>query len=450
LPIGLPGTVRPGIQDIFIDHPTRPADLVDPLARAESPVVEGPVVEGPVVQGTAVAGSPRVGFACRWDEVPERTWSYTPWNLRAALRLVTDTTDVGVQLSCAARTALKAIHVRPIQGRLGTMWTTSHLTDAYYRRLLQRGLSETAARRCDAVLTMQDFGAAVPVPYFAYQDITCDASIAATRGGLEAYAALRSMSPSILSRWRERQLAVYEQATGIIAMSRWFARSLVELTGVAPEKVHVVHPGISAVPTAPDGRAHRELGLRPRERAVPRRRLLFVGRQYKRTDFHRKGGDLVVGALAILRRQCDPRITLTVVGPDTWPLPGNVPDGVRLLGSLPPSQVAALYADHDLLVMPSRMEPFGIVFAEALAHGLPCVARDAYAMPEIITPGVSGALIAADDADELADVVAAALADDALYETCRERAPKMASYFSWDRSAREITQIIAGTLRRLG
>ena len=75
--------------------------------------------------------------------------------------------------------------------------------------------------------------------------------------------------------------------------------------------------------------------------------------------------------------------------------------------------------------MPSRYEPFGVVFTEALARGLPCIARDAYAMPEIVTPGVSGALVTSDDEHELAAAIAAALVDDALYEACHERAPRL-------------------------
>jgi Ser/Thr protein kinase RdoA (MazF antagonist) len=61
---------------------------------------------------SAEEARPRLGFACQWEEIPERTWSYTPWNLRAALRSVTDTTDIGVQIPRLPRTALKAIHTR--------------------------------------------------------------------------------------------------------------------------------------------------------------------------------------------------------------------------------------------------------------------------------------------------------------------------------------------------
>ena len=48
--------------------------------------------------------------------------------------------------------------------------------------------------------------------------------------------------------------------------------------------------------------------------------------------FYRKGIDLIVDAVGVLRREYDPNITLTLAGLDEWPLPGGPPDGVNLLG----------------------------------------------------------------------------------------------------------------------
>jgi hypothetical protein len=248
---------------------------------------------------------PRIGFACLWEEVPERSWSYSAWNLRAALRLATDTTDIGVQIPHLTRTILQVSHARRRAGRLTSTWMYSRLTDAYIARALRRELSRSsAARRCDAVLTafFQGDLAVLPVPFFVYTDVTWDAYAAMT-GGADLGAALLSMTPSSVARRRERQLGIYQRATGIIAQSRWLARSLVEQTGMPPGKVHVVPPGISAGWAPPDGsltadalagQGQRQL---PR-RAAPRRRLLFVGSR----DFRKKGGDLVVAALAVLRR----------------------------------------------------------------------------------------------------------------------------------------------------
>jgi glycosyltransferase involved in cell wall biosynthesis len=433
----------PSWPGLFTDHPIRPVEARDPLGPRSPNHSPRPIV-------TTGPRRLRVGFACLWEPDPERTWSGSATNLRAALRRVADTVDAGVQIPRLSRTALKAIHTRYRGGRLTTTWCCSRLTDAYNVRAVHRDLSKNlGGRHCDAVLMIDDL-AIVSHPFFIYYDSSWDALISSAESA-DIYAALRSITPSNMARRRDRQLRVYERATGVIAMSHWLARSLVEHSGVSPGKVHVVHPGTSAGGALEDIQvdansvaewSRRELARPLPERAAPRRKLLFVGRQYESYDFYRKGGDLVVAALAILRRDYDPQMTLTVVGAKEWPLPGPPPDGVRFLGILPQDKVAALYDIHDLFVMPSRMEPFGIVFAEALARGLPCIARDAYAMPEVVTPGISGALIAKDDEHDLAATIAAILADDQLYETCHARAPEMAAYFSWERAAKEVVQVI--------
>ena len=428
---------RPPPQIVLKDHPIRPV-VRDPLTPTGHDHLRGSV------GGTTIAlARPRIGFACHWEANQENTWSGTAWNLRAALRLIADITDIGVQIPHLSRAALKAIHTRYYGGRLTTTWVYSRLTDAYMMRALRRELTRNpAARHCDAALMIDDL-AALPIPFFIYYDSSWDLLISAFESA-DTFVGLRAISPSIMARRRERQLAVYERATGIIAMSHWLARSLVEQSGVPPEKVHVVPPAIKGHLGASSANERGELTLRSplHERPTPRRRLLFVGRQHQAYDFYRKGGDLVVAALAILRRDYDPDIALTIIGLDNWPLPGPPPDGVRLLGVLPPDEVTALYDSHDLLVMPSRLEPFGLVFAEALARGLPCIARNACAMPEIVTPGISGALITSDDEHELAATIAAALADDALYESCYARAPAITAYFSWERTAGEVADVI--------
>lgn len=366
----------------------------------------------------------RVGFACLWDEDPRTTWSYTPWNLRGGMRTAgtADIVDVGLTLSGPARTALKALHVRRKAGRFVTTWHYSRLTDAYCARALRHN---TAAAGCDAVLQIHDL-APLPIPYFLYQDLSWDALLAADE--TDEQAALLGVSRAVMRRRRDRQLAIYEKAAGILAMSEWFAQRLVELSGVSAEKVHVVPPGLTS---------GREKAAPPPDRAGRRNRLLFVGR-----DFRRKGGDLVVAAVALLRRELDPTITLTVAGPRSWPLPGEPPPGVIFTGPLPTSRVTELYDTHDLFVLPSRMEPFGIVFAEALARGLPCVGRNAYAMPELIVPGVTGGLVERDDPAELAGIVAGVLGDEQIYRTCAASAGETAERYSWERAGREALSAI--------
>jgi glycosyltransferase involved in cell wall biosynthesis len=415
---------------VFIDHPVGPVAAKDPLS--------GGAAAAPATgAGSPVPGGPRIGYASVWEKVPERTWSGSAWNLREGLRKVSDTVDIGVEFPATTRKALRLANARYRNGQLTTTWSYSQLTDRYVDRALRRGLAEKSRDGdVDAVLLVEFLASIMPIPFFSYADCSWDALFACVAQPA-MYADLMSLSPSSMLRRRDLQLAMYERAEGIITMSHWFARSLVEQSGVPPEKVHVVHPGFSAGRTI--------AGTRPlRDKPAPRRRLLFVGRQNTPYAFYRKGGDQVVAALSILRREYDPQVSLTVVGLEEWPLPGPVPDGVNILGPLSPDEVARLYDEHDLFVMPSRQESFGIVFAEALSRGLPCVARNAYAMPEIVTPGVSGALVDSDDPELLAKAIASVLADDEIYRQCAARAPEIAAYFSWERTARDIADVIAG------
>jgi glycosyltransferase involved in cell wall biosynthesis len=363
-----------------------------------------------------------------WDRNAEATWSHTPWQLRKAMREIADVVDTGVVLSRSVHLGLELMHARLAGGRVVTMWQQSRLTDDICRRTI----SHAARRRdCDAVLQIQDL-AVLDRPYFVYQDMSFDALVEYRE--LAGLGPRKDLPPAALERRRQRQLRIYAGATGIFAMSEWLRRSLITVTGIPESKVTVINPGASTGPAAAGPVAFH---------AAPRRRLLFVGRG----DFGRKGGDTVVAALEVLRREVDPEITLTVAGPDVWPLPGQPPEGVRFLGKLPLRQVAELYETHDLFVMPSRQEAFGIVFAEATARGMPCIARDAVAMPEIIQPGRNGALFTGHDPVVLAELIARTLADDALYANCYAAAAETRAWYSWERAA---TQAVAAITAALG
>jgi glycosyltransferase involved in cell wall biosynthesis len=370
----------------------------------------------------------RLGFACGWESPPEPTWSHTPWNLRAALAARVEVVDLGITYPLPVRVGLKAACARRYDGRWVSMWRHSRAARSYGERVLSRA---AAREPVDAVLQIQDLAHFDERPYLLYQDLSYDVLLeqAQAPGGLTHFPTL---SMDAVLRLRDRQREIYANAAGVLAMSRWFADHLVDVSGVPAARVHVVHPGASAVDSSvrPDDAAVL------RRRAGPRRRLLFVGR-----DFHTKAGSVVVAALAVLRREHDPEITLTVVGPSTWPMPGEVPAGVDFRGLLPVREVAALYDSHDLFVLPSRFEGFGIAFVEALAHGLPCVGRRAFAMPEIITPGVNGDLVVGDDPADLAGRIAVLLADDALYDRVAESAAGVVEHYSWGRAADDVLTV---------
>lgn len=370
----------------------------------------------------------RLGFACTWGKSREKTWSGTPWGVMIALGRRAEVVDLGVDYSTTQR-LWKYAYARRRRGRWVSVYQWSRSQDRAIQRKLQDSLRETSV---DAVVQVADL-ARLDAPFYVYQDLSFDVLIdyydpAVGIPGLEG------IDLATIERRRERQREIYDSAAGIFAMSEWFAGELLERSGVPREKVHVVYAGLNSVET--EARPHVEAGANGCEPA----RLLFVGR-----DFFRKGGEQAVSALAHLRREHSPQTRLTVAGPEKWPLAGEIPEGVNFLGERSTAEVARLYREHDLFVMPSHFEAFGIVVREALANGLPVVGRSAFAMPEIITPGKNGALVEGDEPAELAAAIASVLEDPEIRDHTARAAPEIRRRFSWDAVAGRMLEAISGS-----
>ena len=372
----------------------------------------------------------RIGFACAWKNPPEKTWSGTASRLRNALGRQAEVTDLGVEYS-SAQTLLKYLYARKLHGRWGSTFDWSAGKDKFIERKL-RPYQDGAS--VDAVIEINDL-ARFEKPFYIYKDLSFAV--------LEKYYDPVAGAPGFngidldgIKYRKERQHKMWESAAGIFAMSGWLADALVELSDVPRDKITVVHAGLNSVETAARHGSAPVPPVTARERGPAR--LLFVGR-----DFFRKGGDVVVKALARLRREYSADITLTVVGPDKWPLAGNVPEGVVFLGARTPAEVARLYPEHDLFVMPSRFEAFGIVFTEALAHGVPVVGRSSFAMPAIVEPGKNGALVEGEDPTELAAAIVGVLEDPGVREYTVRAAKDVRTRFSWDTVAEKMLATIA-------
>jgi glycosyltransferase involved in cell wall biosynthesis len=95
-------------------------------------------------------------------------------------------------------------------------------------------------------------------------------------------------------------------------------------------------------------------------------------------------------------------------------------------GALPIERVAALYAAADAFVLPSLREPYGTVYGEAMAYGLPVVGWRAGNLPYLATDGVEGLILEPGDLAGLSRVLARLAEDEPLRrrlgEAARERA----------------------------
>jgi glycosyltransferase involved in cell wall biosynthesis len=96
----------------------------------------------------------------------------------------------------------------------------------------------------------------------------------------------------------------------------------------------------------------------------------------------------------------------------------------------------------DLFVLPSRFEGYGMVFAEALAVGLPIVAARAGAVPDVV-PAQAGVLVPPDDAPALAAALRTLLTNPRQRQAMQLAAQQAAAQLpSWEVTASGILKAL--------
>lgn len=228
-------------------------------------------------------------------------------------------------------------------------------------------------------------------------------------------------------------LAAARRALRVITVSDFSRRELIELAGLAPERLSVVPGGVSPAFRAPP----------PREIARVGAKLNLSRRPYVltlATEDQRKNLAALGQTAAALRER---GIDLVRAG-DTRPYFSSDPEAqaIRSLGYLDDADLPAVYAGAQAFVLPSRYEGFGLTCIEAMAVGTPVVAADRAALPE--TCGDAALLVDPDDQSALARAVCAAATEPALRDRLREAGLKRAVLFTWDRAARDTNALLLG------
>jgi glycosyltransferase involved in cell wall biosynthesis len=179
--------------------------------------------------------------------------------------------------------------------------------------------------------------------------------------------------------------AVFRAAREIVATSQWAARDVAAMYPDCADKVHVMpYPVDSGLF---DCGWIEERAARATANPRPIVRVLFVG-----GDFPRKGGLELLKAWR--SSNLGSRAALDIVS--DWPLePEDLPPGVTLIRGVSPYTAPwrELWRQADFFVMPTRQEAFGMVYQEAAAAGLPVVATNLNAIPEIVEDRVTGILV---------------------------------------------------------
>jgi len=115
---------------------------------------------------------------------------------------------------------------------------------------------------------------------------------------------------------------------------------------------------------------------------------------------------------------------------------------IEFAGSVP--DIFPEYLEADVFVLPSRFEGYGMVFAEALAAGLPIIAARAGAVPDLV-PEKASLLVPPDDASALGDAIRRLLTQEGLRQQLQDGAREVASTLpNWQDSAKKVFELVMG------
>lgn len=218
--------------------------------------------------------------------------------------------------------------------------------------------------------------------------------------------------------WKLKQRAYGRSKFTIVTPSKWLHDRTKESMLGAAEVWHIPH-GVDTEVFQPLDKEHCRSLL-----GIPKgKNVLFCAMESMRRPL--KGADLLVKALRNLPESVQRDSVLLLFGHSSRAILKQVRMPVINLGFIQHDRLKALaFSAADLFVNPTRAESFGLVVLESMACGTPVAAFGVGGVPELVRPGLTGHLAAADDPMDLARGVSALLDDkaelEAMSRRCRE------------------------------
>ncbi len=248
-------------------------------------------------------------------------------------------------------------------------------------------------------------------------------------------AAETGLSETDVAQLKDSERAALALAQSVVATSPHTVATLMRDYNVSRGRLFLALPGTDPAPRA------RNSGATPK--------LLTVA-----TLTHRKAPDVLMEALSRIKDlawtsdlvgslERDQRVTASVRNLITK---YGLENRVTLRGEMRDVTLAQIYSEADIFVLPSRHEGYGMVFAEALARGIPVVACAAGAVIDTV-PANTGILVPPGDPGALADALRALLSD----QTYRQRLSDAAWTYGqtlpqWNETAAQVSDALWASL----
>lgn len=305
-------------------------------------------------------------------------------------------------------------------------------------------LRDPVTRAADAVV-LDSIAAAPAAPWLRGVKAPIIGMLHQPPGGIDG-GQLRRGLHAPFDRW------AYRSASPLMVASEWLADELAT-SGVPRQRLRVVPPGRDPGADAPVPGA-RDAGDQTRDGLRGGRRMAALS---VANWLPRKGVMELLEAVAAMRPDL---VTLHLVGDMNVDPPyarklrtrlgePDLAGRVVVHGVVPPAVVVAMYAAADVFVLPSFVEPYGTVWGEAMAAGLPVIGWRAGNLPYLADHEREALMAPIGDVSALAELLTRAAEDDDLrVRIGRAAAARAATRPTWDETAEIFFGVIADVLAR--
>jgi glycosyltransferase involved in cell wall biosynthesis len=180
----------------------------------------------------------------------------------------------------------------------------------------------------------------------------------------------------------------------------------------------------------------------------PRPRILFVGRLMKDKKI-----DVLIRAMQQVCAGQEAHLLIVGRGNEHRNLQSQarllgLEHYVHLLGYVPESDLPAIYRSADLFAIASVCEVQSIPTLQAVATGLPIVAVDAAALPELVRPEQNGLLVPPDDVPALGGALRKVVSDPAYCAALGRASLELLDGHSEERTFRKYEELYRGLVER--
>lgn len=275
------------------------------------------------------------------------------------------------------------------------------------------------------------------IPIFIWSDATF-------RNLSESYPWYSKLSPKIQKILDKYENSAFLNAKKIFVSSTWAKDSLLNDYQIDENKV-IELPFGANLNYQPE---KNEVLSKIEEKQIDKLKFLFLA-----VEAERKGLDKVLKVLNILHQKgFDIELNIVGCSPEIgkeYQRFTNVVGFISKSTNEGMQKIKDYLFESTLLFVPSLFEAFGLVFAEASAHGLPSITSNVGGIPSVIIDGKNGYKFEIDEKDEVVanKIIEITSNEDSYKELCRKSFQEYEERLNWKNSVEKLLQIIEQELK---